>query len=75
MKTVINRSHACAPWGAKTPATFDSDRDAVEAALSCIGLTRGKARVVTIKKTLHLGEVQVSAAYFDECAVGPISPP
>ena len=65
--TLINSITACAPGGAKTPATFDSDREAIEAALSCIGLTPPeKARVIRIKNTLHLGEVQVSAAYFDE---------
>jgi hypothetical protein len=65
--TLINSITACAPGGAKTPATFDSDREAIEAALSCIGLTPPeKARVIRIKNTLHLGEVQVSSAYFDE---------
>lgn len=65
--TLINCITACAPWGAKVPATLDNDREAIEAALSCIGLTRPeRARVIRVKNTLKLGEVEVSAAYFDD---------
>src|SRR5688572_3920252 len=65
--TLINCITACAPWGAKVPATLDNDREAIEAALSCIGLTPPeRARVIRVKNTLKLGEVEVSAAYFDE---------
>ena len=65
--TLINAITACAPNGAKVPATFDTDREAVETALACIGLTTpDRARVVRIKNTLTLGEVEVSEAYADE---------
>ncbi|MBI2204972.1 MAG: [Fe-S]-binding protein [Candidatus Rokubacteria bacterium] len=65
--TLINAITACAPNGAKVPATFDTDREAIENALACIGLTTPEqARVIRIKNTLTLGEVEVSAAYFDE---------
>src|SRR5262247_4636359 len=37
--TLINAITACAPNGAKVPPTYDTDLEAVETALSCIGLT------------------------------------
>jgi hypothetical protein len=70
--TLINAITACAPGGAKVPATFDTDREAVETALSCIGLTPpDKARVIRIKNTLMLGEIEVSEAYAAEIAKRP----
>jgi hypothetical protein len=70
--TLINAITACAPGGAKVPATFDTDREAVETALSCIGLTPAdKARVIRIKNTLMLGEIEVSEAYAAEIAKRP----
>jgi hypothetical protein len=67
--TLINCITACAPNGAKVPATFDTDIDAVESALACIGLTPPeRARVIHIKNTLKLGEVAVSEAFFPEVA-------
>jgi hypothetical protein len=65
--TLINCITACAPNGAKVPATYDTDREAVETALSCIGLTPPeKARVIRIKNTLLLGEIECSEAYAPE---------
>ena len=70
--TLINAITACAPGGAKVPATFDTDREAVETALSCIGLTPPeKARVIRIRNTLMLGEIEVSEAYGPEVARRP----
>src|SRR5690242_7579682 len=70
--TLINAITACAPGGAKVPATYDTDREAVETALSCIGLTPpDKARVIRIKNTLMLGEIEVSEAYAAEVAKRP----
>jgi hypothetical protein len=70
--TLINAITACAPGGAKVPATFETDREAVETALSCIGLTPpDKARVIRIKNTLMLGEIEVSEAYAAELARRP----
>ena len=67
--TLINCITACAPNGAKIPATYDTDREAIETALSCIGLTPPeKARVIRIKNTLMLGEIEVSEAYLPEVA-------
>jgi hypothetical protein len=55
-KTAINCLTACAPNGAKLPLTFDSDREAVDNALGCIGLVKPEqARVIRIKNTRPLG--------------------
>ena len=67
--TLINCITACSPGMAKVPATYENDREAVEAALSCIGLTTPEnARVIRIKNTLMLGEIEVSEAYLPEVA-------
>lgn len=70
--TLINCITACAPNGAKIPPTYDTDREAIETALSCIGLTPPEqARVVRIKNTLLLGELEVSEAFLAELARRP----
>jgi hypothetical protein len=70
--TAINCLTACAPNGGKLPLVFDSDREAVESALNCIGLTRpAEARVVRIRNTLMLGEIDCSEAYLPEIAARP----
>jgi hypothetical protein len=52
---------------AKVPMAFDSDREAVETALGMIGLTPAEeARVVRIKSTLHLTEIDCSEAMLAE---------
>src|SRR5881409_593203 len=67
--TLINCITACAPGGAKVPPTYDTDREAIETALSCIGLTPPeRARVIRIKNTLRLGEIEVSEAFLPEVA-------
>src|SRR5688500_2776282 len=68
----VHCTTTCSPNDAKVPATYDTDRDAVETALSCIGLTPPeKARVIRIKNTLMLGEIYVSEAYEPELAKRP----
>jgi hypothetical protein len=65
--THINALTACAPDAAKLPPVFDTDRDAVAVALSCLGLERVEdARVVRIKNTLRLAEVEASEALLAE---------
>jgi hypothetical protein len=67
--TLINAITACAPNGAKIPPTYDTDREAIETALSCIGLTPPeRARVIRIRNTLMLGEIEVSEAFAPELA-------
>jgi hypothetical protein len=78
--TLINCITACTPNGAKVPATYDTDREAIETALSCIGLTPPEeARVIRIKNTLRLGEIEVSEALMAEVTqrrdLSPLSSP
>ena len=71
-KTAINTLTACAPNGAKLPLTFDSDREAVESALGCIGLTEPeRARVIRIKNTLMIGEIECSEAFLPDIQKRP----
>ena len=70
--TLINCITACQPNGAKVPATYDSDREAVETALSCIGLIPPeRARVIRIKNTLMLGEIECSEAFLPDIGKRP----
>jgi len=71
-KTAINTLTACAPNGAKLPLTFDSDREAVESALGCIGLTEPEqARVIRIKNTLMIAEIECSEAFLPDIQKRP----
>ncbi len=52
---------------AKVPMYFDSDKQAIEVALGMIGLTRPEeARIVRIKNTLHLTEMDLSESLLGE---------
>jgi hypothetical protein len=67
--THVNAITACAPDAARLPAVFESDRDAIAVALSCLGLDKvDDGRVVRIKNTLRLAEVEVSEAFLPEAA-------
>ncbi len=67
--TLINCLAAVTPNGAKLPPVFETDREAIAAALDCLGLTRPEeVRVVRIKNTLMLGEVEASEAFLPELA-------
>jgi hypothetical protein len=65
--TVINCLTAGYPAGANIPVHFETDREAIEAALGIIG-TRppSQARVLRIRNTLLLEEVLVSEACLQE---------
>jgi hypothetical protein len=59
--TRLNSVTAGNPQGARVPIAFDTDREAIDAALSTIGLTRPEeARLVRIRNTLKLEVVEVS---------------
>ncbi|HZS07105.1 MAG TPA: lactate racemase domain-containing protein [Blastocatellia bacterium] len=65
--TVINVLTAMTPFNAKLPVYFQNDREAIETGLRTAGLddlTRG--RVVRIKNTLSLAEIEMSENYLDE---------
>jgi hypothetical protein len=66
-KTAVNVLTASAPNAALLPLVFATDREAVETALTCIGLTEPEhARVVRIRNTLQLGEFECSEAFLPE---------
>lgn len=51
----------------KRPLTYDTDREILDAALPTIGLTApAAAKILWIRNTLDLAEVECSEAYFDE---------
>jgi hypothetical protein len=59
--TVINCLTAGYPEGAYLPVQFETDREVLEAALAIIGTRKPEeARVLRIRNTLHLEEVEVS---------------
>jgi len=67
--TYVNGLTACSPAGCKMPATLDSAQEAIAVALSCLGLDRVEdARVVRIKNTLQIAEVDVSENLLAEVA-------
>lgn len=67
--TYVNGLTACSPAGCKMPAVLDSAEEAISIALSCLGLDRVEdARVVRIKNTLKITEVDVSENLLGEAA-------
>jgi hypothetical protein len=67
--TYVNGLTACSPGGVKLPAVLDTARDAIAVALACLGRERPEdIRVVRIRNTLHLTEVEVSEALLAELA-------
>ncbi len=71
-KTAINTITSSAPNAAMLPLTMDTDRQAIESALSCIGLTTPEnARLIRIKNTLVLGEIECSEAFLPEIRKSP----
>jgi hypothetical protein len=67
--TYINGLTACSPTGGKLPVVLDTAEEAIAVALSCLGLDRIEdARVVRIKNTLRLAEVDVSESLLPEVA-------
>jgi hypothetical protein len=66
-QTVINCLTAGYPEGAFVPVHFESDREVLDAALAIIG-TRpaAEARVLRIRNTLLLEEMEISEACLDE---------
>ena len=66
-KTMVNAITAANPDAARVPLTLAYDRDAIETALGMIGLTPpDKARVIRIKNTLQLTEVEISESLLSE---------
>jgi hypothetical protein len=65
--TIVNSMTALHPEASYLPMHFDTDREAIDAALSTIGLVPPEqARVVRVRNTLKLGEALVSDTCRDE---------
>jgi hypothetical protein len=65
--TYINGLTGLSPESVRIPVTCDTDREAVEAALGTIGLVKPEeARIVRLKNTLLLEELDVSEALLPE---------
>jgi hypothetical protein len=65
--TYINGLTACSPAGGKLPVVLDTAEEAIAVALACLGLDRIEdARVVRVKNTLKIAEVDVSESFLAE---------
>jgi len=65
--TAINCITAMSPEKGRIPIVLKTDKEAVEAALNTIGAVEpDKARVIHIKSTLEIGELEVSSAFMEE---------
>jgi hypothetical protein len=63
-ETYVNAIVSFAPETAKIPPYFDIDRESIDAALNTIGpVERQAVKMIRIKNTLSLGEMDVSEAY------------
>jgi len=67
MKTYINCLTGISPEKGAIPMYFDTDRECLEAAVNCLGLTDAEnIRIVHIRNTLNLEQISVSKAYLAE---------
>lgn len=65
--TYINSITGLGPQKSRIPMYFDTDREAIENALETIGLTKSEdCKVVRIKSTLHLEDVECSEVLLEE---------
>ena len=65
--TKINCLTGGHPTGAMLPVHYDTERETLDAALSVVGLVQPpEARILWIRDTLHLAEVECSAGYWNE---------
>ena len=60
----VNTITGVCPEMGKIPLTMKNDKEAIEIAIKCVGLIpREKLKIIRIKNTLRLSEVDVSEAY------------
>jgi hypothetical protein len=65
----INTITGVCPEMGKIPLTMKNDREAIEIAIKCVGLIpKNQLKVMRIKNTARLSEVDVSQAYQEELA-------
>lgn len=73
--TVVNCLTASHPEAAKLPIHFASDRRAIEAAINTVGLADPtQAKIMHIRNTLQIGELEVSANYDLSAATNRLEP-
>ena len=66
--TYANVIASCTPEGARLPPCLDTEEEALRAALvTCQGIDKNTAKVVRIKDTLHLIEIEVSESLLPYC--------
>lgn len=65
--TKINCLTGGHPSGAMIPVNYDTEREVLESALSTVGLAEPQdTKILWIRNTLHLAEVECSLPYLDE---------
>ena len=65
--TNVNCLSSCDPEGGKIPITLPNDRGLIEMAIQCVGMIPpDKIKVIRIRNTLYLREVEVSEAYSED---------
>ena len=65
--TMVNCLTSCDPEAIKIPMPMESDRAAIEMASQCVGLIPPEdLKIIRIRNTLRLEEVEVSTAYMEE---------
>lgn len=58
--------------GTKIPMALRSDKEAIGACLrTCTGIDRNNARIIRIKDTLHVGEIEISESLLEEARRNP----
>jgi hypothetical protein len=63
----MNTITGVCPEMGKIPLTVENDHEAIEIAIKCVGLIpREKLKIMRIKNTARLSEVDVSEAYEEE---------
>ncbi len=63
----MNTLTGVCPEMGKIPLTLKNDREAISAAIKCVGLIPvEKLKIMRIKNTSHLGEIEISEAYAGE---------
>lgn len=70
--TYANLIASCVPENAKIPMIFDDEQSALLAAIvTCRGIDKNDAKVVRIKDTLHLIDIEVSENLIPYCEHNP----
>lgn len=70
--TYTNMMASCVPENAKIPMVFADEQEALLAAITtCRGIDKNNAKVVKIRDTLHLADIEVSENLLPYCCSNP----